>query len=67
MVKIRKTTTLHVHHASFCRRYNPLESTPEEFSNIKQIVWNGTKILNFETVQNRFPGDVFTAVAVVVA
>ena len=43
-----------MHHASFCCRYSPLESTPEEFPNIKQIVWNRTKVLNFEKTQTRF-------------
>jgi len=56
-----------MHHASFCCRYSPLESTSEEFPTIKQIVWNGTKVLNFETARTCFPGDVFAAVAVVVA
>ena len=30
-------------------RYSPLEKTPEEFPNIKQIVWNEARVMKFET------------------
>ena len=29
-------------------RYSPLESTPEEFPNLKQIIWNGARVINLK-------------------
>ena len=41
----------------------PLKSTLEEFPNIKQIVWNGERVINFETARIYFQSDIFTSVA----
>lgn len=41
--------------------------TPEEFPNIKQIVWHGARVIYFETARTCSLRGVFAAVAVVVA
>ena len=34
--------------------YSPSESAPEEFPNIKQIIWNGARVIKFERARTRF-------------
>ena len=41
----------------------PLKSTLEEFPNIKQIVWNGERVIIFEPARIYFQSDIFTSVA----
>ena len=48
-------------------RYSSKGSTPQESSNIKQILWNGTRAITFETARSRSPSDVSVVLAVVFA